>query len=146
MIYWDTACVVKLYTLESDSAVYLELAGASVEPPVSSEILGVELPYALQQKELRGDLKPGGAERVRQQFEADVAAGRWLLVPVGSDVLARASQVAHRCYHHHPPVLLRTVDGLHLATALVLKVRELVTTDLRLRQAAPLFGLAVVPV
>ena len=146
MIYWDTACVVKLYTPESDSVAYLELAGASAEPMASSEILGVELVYALQQKELRGDLKPGSAERIRQKFTADVTAGRWLLVPVGSDVLARASQVAHRCYHHRPPVPLRTVDGLHLATALVLTVRELVTTDQRLRRAAALFDLSVVPV
>ena len=76
---------------------------------------------------------------------ADVAAGRWLLVPVGSDVLARAAQIAHRCYHHHPPVPLRTVDGLQLATALVLMAREIITTDQRLRQAAKLFELSVVP-
>jgi uncharacterized protein len=144
LIYWDTACVLKLYTPEPDSDGYLQLAAASTEPLASSEILGVELVYALHQKELRGALKTGGAERVHRQFVSDVAAGRWLLVPVGSDVLTRAAQVAQRCYHHHPPVPLRTVDGLHLATALVLKAREMVTTDHRLQQAAPLFGLAVV--
>jgi predicted nucleic acid-binding protein len=146
LIYWDTACVLKLYTPEPDSAGYLQLAGESDEPLASSELLSVELAYALHQKELRGALKPGSTERVRQQFVADIAAGRWLLVPVGSDVLVRAAQVAHRCYHHHPPVSLRTVDGLHLATALVLKTQRLVTTDQRLRQAASLFGLVLVTV
>ena len=143
MIYWDTACVLKLYTTEPDSAAYLRLAEQSTEPVASSEILGVELAFALHQKELRGELKPGGAERLRQQFMTDVAAGRWLLAPVGTDVLTRAIHIAQKCFHRRPPLSLRTLDGIHLATALVLKARHVVSTDQRLRQTAVLLGLTL---
>jgi predicted nucleic acid-binding protein len=137
--------VLKLYTTESDSAEYLQLAEESAEPVASSEILRVELAFALHQKELRGELKPGGAERVQQQFAADVVAGRWLLAPVGTDVLEQAVNVAKKCFRRRPPVSLRTLDGIHLATALVLKAQQVISTDQRLREAAVLLGLNLFP-
>ena len=145
MNYWDTSCVLKLYTPEPDSAAYLALAGQATEPLLTSEIMASELTFALHQKESRGDLKAGSAERVLKQFHADCAAGRWLLIPLGRDVLVRAAQLAKACYQRKPPVALRTLDGVHLATALLTKTAGLVTTDERMRQAARVLGLALVP-
>ena len=144
MNYWDTACVLKLYTAETDSAAYLGLAAQATAPLLASEILTTELAYALHEKEWRGDLKRGSVEQVLKQFHADCVAGRWLLIPPGRDVLVQAALVAKSCYEHRPPITLRTLDGLHLATALLAKATHLVTTDERMRQAASALGLALV--
>ena len=145
MNYWDTACVLKLYTAEPDSATYLTLAGQAAEPLLASEILATELTYALYQKELRGALKTGSVERVLKQFQADCDAGRWLLLPLGRDVAIRAAQVATACYQRRPPIAVRTLDGVHLATALLAKATHLVTTDERMRQAARALGMTLTP-
>ena len=142
MIYWDTSCVLKLYTPEDDSGVYLSMAAGSSEPLFSSEVLNTELFYALCQKELRGDIKPGWAERLHKKFCADVEKGRLVLLAVGHDVLAQTVEIARHCYKHRPPVMLRTLDGIHLGTALAAKCTEIITTDRRMRQGADLLGLS----
>lgn len=143
MNYWDTSCVLKLYTAEPDSAQYLALASQATESLLSSEVLTAELYYALSQKELRGEIKVGAAERLWKQFQNDCAAGRWLLLPVGPDVLTRAAQVAKASYRHRPAVTLRTLDGIHLASALSAKAKQLVTADGRMKQGAAVAGLPV---
>jgi predicted nucleic acid-binding protein len=143
MNYWDTSCVLKLYTPEPDSATYLALAGQATEPLVSSEILVAELHAAFCQKELRGELKNGAAERLYKQFNADCDGGRWLLIPLGHDVLTKAVHVAKTGYRHRHPVSLRTLDAIHLASALLAKAGQLVTTDARMKQAAAALALPV---
>lgn len=143
MIYWDTSCVLKLYTPENDSGVYLSMAEESSEPLFSSEVLNAELFYALCQKEIRGDIKPGWAERLHNKFCADLEKGRMVLLAVGRDVLAQAVEVARRCYAQNPPVMLRTLDGIHLGTVLASKCTEIVTTDERMRQGADLLGVVI---
>ena len=145
MNYWDTSCALKLYTWEPDSAEYLRFAGESSEPLASSEVLAVELYFSFCQKEARGDLKRGAAERLRREFEGDVTAGRWLLLPAGRDVVERAISLADACYHHRPPVMLRTLDGIHLATADLAGADQIITTGSRLRAAAQRMGLALWP-
>lgn len=142
MIYWDTSCVLKLYTPENDSETYLSMADESSEPLVSSEVLDTELFYALRQKEIRGDIGRGWAERLHKKFCADVEKGRLVLLAVGRDVLAQAVGVARRCYAEKPPVLLRTLDGIHLGTALTAGCTAIVTTDRRMRQGADLLELS----
>ncbi|MCK5849397.1 MAG: type II toxin-antitoxin system VapC family toxin [Kiritimatiellae bacterium] len=143
MIYWDTSCVLKLYAPEEDSELYLNLADSTTEPFFSSEILNTELFYAFCQKELRGDIKQGWAELLHKKFCADVDGGRFVLLTVGRDILVQSNEVARRCYAHKPPVLLRTLDGIHLATTLVAKCTEIVTTDQRMQQAAQILGVSV---
>ena len=144
MNYWDTSCVLKLYTPEPDSETYLALAGQTREPLVASEILTTELYAAFCQKELRGNLKRGSADRLRQRFEADCADGRWLLLPIGHEVLTEAVRLTKSCYQHRPPIPLRTLDSIHLASALSARAASLVTADVRMRQAAVILGLTVV--
>ena len=141
MIYWDTSCVLKLYTPEPDSTVYLTQAGQSTDPLLSSAVLRIELYYALRQKELRGDITSGAADHSIQQFEADCNKGRWTLVAIAQDVLVKANELARICYTHRPPVHLRTLDGIHLATAILAKAQQVVTTDTRMRTAAGILGI-----
>ena len=134
--------MLKLYTPENDSGVYLDMADGTSEPFFSSEVLNAELYYAFCQKEIRGDIKPGWAKLLHKKFCADVGKGRFVLLTVGRDVLVQSVEVARRCYARKPPVMLRTLDGIHLGTALAAKCTEIVTTDQRMQQGAALLGLS----
>jgi predicted nucleic acid-binding protein len=141
MTYWDTSCVVKLYTAELDSAEWEDAAVLAGESLVSSALLRVELAYAFEQKEARGEILRGSTQALLRVFENDIAEGRYQLVPVGSDVLQTACKIAAECYHSQPVVSLRTLDGIHLATAILLKCKRIATADARMQAAAPLLGL-----
>jgi predicted nucleic acid-binding protein len=143
MTYWDTSCVLKLYVSEVDSKRWQELAMAEQEPLLCSSLLLAELAFALAAKDARGDLVAGGASALRALFHDDVEKGRFRLIPCGSDVLEEAARIAELCYAASPRIPLRTLDGLHLATACLLHCRDLVTTDRRMRDAARLLGITV---
>lgn len=49
------------------------------------------------------------------------------------------------CYRQTPPIPLRTLDALHLASARVVGETELVATDKRVRDAAKLLGFTLLP-
>lgn len=144
MIYWDTSCVLKLYVSESDSSHWERQATTLDGPFVSSAIIEAELACALVRKELQADLVPGGAQKLLEVFRQDVRAGRFQLFPVGSDVLASVHGLASLCSTHPPPIFLRTLDAIHLATATLLKCRQVATADDRMRLAAARLELDVV--
>ena len=144
MIYWDTSCAIKLYTEESDSALWQSIAVNSLTDRVSSALLEVELAFALTQKELRGEVAPGGANALLRIFRHDIKVGRFLLFPLGSDVIRRATVLAGEAAACRPACSLRTLDGLHLATAAILRCKGIATTDVRMKAGAHLLGFPVV--
>lgn len=141
MIYWDTSCVLKLYTAESDSVAWQAVALDAEDDFASSALLETELAFALEQKESRRELKPGGAHSLLHVFRRDLKEGRFVLYPVGADVLKSASDLAAACYQAAHPVPIRTLDGIHLATCRRLKCRLLATADHRMKAAAKLLGI-----
>ena len=143
MIYWDTSCVVKLYAAEVDSEKLLALAAKADDAFCCSAMLTAELFFAFRQKELRREVKPGGAAALFSAYERDAECGRFVLLPVGQDVLVDAIEVAKACLDRTPPIPVRTLDGIHLATARLMRVSGIVTTDERMRAAAMLLGIPI---
>lgn len=141
MIYWDTSCVVKLYAVEADSDAYLDVASRSQDEFCSSEILLVEMRYALGRKELMGEIRHGAAESLYRRFMDDSSDGMFTLAPIGRDVMESAVDVARVLMKHDHPIHLRTLDGIHVATARVLGADTMLTTDGRVREAAVRLGL-----
>jgi len=140
--YWDTSCVLKLYCHEADSPRYLERVAKSKDPLTSSALLSSELIFALHQKELCDQLPPGAAARLYDRYLSDVSSGRFLLLPIGDDVRDEARRIAVACYLT-PVIPLRTLDGLHLASARLSGCRDILTTDKRMKAAAHRLGLNV---
>jgi predicted nucleic acid-binding protein len=140
LVYWDTSCVLKLYVSESDSDVWTRLAVSGDEDFAASALIEAELACALQHKEARGEVVPGGAAKLLGAFRRDVRAGRFTLYPVGSDVIAQAVSLSRQCYEHVPAIPVRALDALHLATSLLLKCTRVATTDERMRRAAGVLG------
>ncbi len=145
MAYWDTACLVKLYVVESDSAVFRMHVrnGATV---VTCEIARMELWTAFRRKEAVGDLGSGGARAALDAFDDDVSAGRVVVNSLDSATDSEFETLIETCYTKAPPVLLRTLDAIHLAAARTSQETEIVTTDGRMRAAAPLLGFSLFPV
>ena len=97
--------------------------------------------FAVRAKEARGEIPSGGSARVLSQFQTDLQRGRYLLVPLGIDIKACTKDIAARTLQVEPPVFLRTLDGIHIATALELGASELITADKKMADAAILLGI-----
>ena len=88
---------------------------------------------------------PGAAEAIFARFEADVAAGRVILLPMDSAVEERFRNLTLRLHRLVPPVFARTLDAIHLATADNHAATGLVVTDVNLRKCAVAIGLKIFP-
>ena len=144
MIYWDTSCVLKLYARESDSEAWQEHALACRDDLVASALLEAELAYALTRKERSGAIQPQAAERLLSMFRGDVEKGRFTLYPIGTDVLRTAIEIAIQCAKSAKTPTVRTLDGIHLATAQLLRCKAMATADQRMRAAARILKIPLV--
>jgi uncharacterized protein len=122
LIYLDTSTALKLVKQESESAAASAFIGDRTDL-MSSALLAVEA----RRGTLRND--PTALPRV------DVVLSRVDMIGISDAVIESASRL--------PDVMLRSLDAIHLATALL--VREeldvLLTYDARLRTAAEAHGL-----
>ena len=145
MQYWDTSALLKLYVAEPDSSDFLQLLSDTGAPILTSAVTAIELQCALYRKELAGDLKEGGAHHAFQKFQADVTKGRIVNVPAGDDVSAASGEIIRSAFGGRRPVMVRSLDVIHLASAVVGGSETLVATDLRLREAAKRAGFTLAP-
>ena len=139
--YWDTSCVLALYAPEEISSQAAELASLEKGQIHSSSIVEFEMTFAVHAKEARSEIPRGSSGRVLSQFQTDLQRGRFLLVPLGIDIKASTKDIAARTLKAEPPVFLRTLDGIHIATALKLGSSELITADRKMADAATRLGI-----
>jgi len=145
MSYWDTSALVKLYAQEPDSTVFENCALNTPAKPVTSRVAIYEARAVFWRKESAGALQPGSAEQLCAQLLQDVAAMELRLVEWGAEVEREYGQVLRDCHQQSPPIPLRTLDALHLASARVARETELVATDKRMRDAAKTLGFTLFP-
>jgi predicted nucleic acid-binding protein len=143
--YWDTSALAKLYVSEPDSLSFRRHAAQAGMPPVTAEVTSLEMRRVAFRKELAGGLQPGTAQTTVAQVEGDVTAGTLEIVEQTRTVVREFDQLMAACYRRSPPLPLRTLDALHLASARVAGETEIVATDRRLREAALFLGFALFP-
>jgi uncharacterized protein len=143
-IYWDTSAILKLYAPEPDSGDYLRLLIQQPEDLAISFLHGVELYFALGGKESRGELAAGSAKRLFQLFEQHVKSGRYFVIPWGDDVALQAQTLLDTLLNATPPVMLRSLDGVHLGVLRAARIQSVVTADVRMRDAARIAGIGVI--
>lgn len=123
--YFDTSALVKLVLAEAESDVLVDWLNAEEPDVVSSDLARAELPRAV----------------ARNHPDAPVRAGRLLesieLLPLTVAAFTEAGRIG--------PATLRTLDAIHLATALRLgsDLEGIVAYDDRLADAARRNGVAV---
>jgi predicted nucleic acid-binding protein len=122
--YFDASAIAKLIHEERESLALVDFLDDPMEA-VTSAMSGVEVPRALRR------------HGVADEEVAEALKGL-IVVSVDADILARASALE--------PTTLRSLDALHLATALAVGTDglQVVTYDDRLAQAAREQGLTVV--
>lgn len=126
MLYLDSSAIVKLIASEPETASLVELLRADPDA-VSSTLARVETVRAVRR---------AGSTRERLS-RAEAILDRIALVPLEEGILHRAA--------HLSPADLRTLDAIHLATALSLEsdISGMVTYDARLAKAAEGSGVIV---
>ena len=144
MQYWDTSALAKLYVSEPDSAQFTAYLAAT-GPITTSDLARWELFRVLDRQEAKGLLPNGAAEIVFACFLADVAAGKVGLLPMDSPLETRFQQLVLRLQHLNPPLEVRTLDGIHIATADLHGADALVATDANMRKCAAAIGLKLYP-
>jgi predicted nucleic acid-binding protein len=119
LVYLDSSALVKLVVTEPESTALMDLLRARPDR-VSSAVALTEVPRALR--------RAGFGTRERRRARELLA--RLALVDVDRHILAAAAAL--------DPPTLRTLDAIHLATALAVRddLAALVTYDRRLRAAA----------
>lgn len=142
MLYWDTSTLIKLYAEEFDSGEWENLAVRSGVALRTSVLTDAEMAFALRQKEMRNEISGGSAAALHKIFRADVKAGRIRLFPLGNAVIEEAVRMSVGTNEASPS--LRTLDGLHLATARVADCGGVATADKRMRAAAKAAGFRIV--
>jgi predicted nucleic acid-binding protein len=124
VLYLDSSAIVKLVAREPETPELVEAVRADPEV-VSSALAWTEIIRAVRRAR-------GRIARAREVLEGIA------LVPIDDGIIRGAADLA--------PVGLRTLDALHIATALSLgeDITSLVTYDDRLAEAAATAGIEVI--
>ncbi|HEX5719953.1 MAG TPA: type II toxin-antitoxin system VapC family toxin [Thermoanaerobaculia bacterium] len=138
-LYAESSAVLGwLLAEETAGAVVEALDGA--EMVVASELTLIECDRTLLRARAAGELSDFEAARRRNLLEA--ASAHWNLLPLGRDIVERA----RRPFPGEP---LRTLDALHIASALAARSAvpglALLTLDNRVRGSAAELGFRIVP-
>lgn len=145
MAFWDTSALLKLYVRERDSDRFHHLIQTLPEKTAISELSLAEMHRALWAKELARAVPANFAQKAFREFRADVETAVLDVLPFGRAVQEEFDRIIPICYQAGPPVPVRTLDGLLLASAITARAVQLVSTDSRMRAAAALLGLRVLP-
>lgn len=124
-IYADTSVFVSIYMLESRSAEAQRWL--SSEPVIWLTPLHVaELTHAIEQHVFWKKVTPENALRLHQAFKEHRESGFWQEVAVPDSAYVRCVELARR---HCSRLGLRTLDTLHVASALELRASAFWTFD-----------------
>lgn len=139
----DSSLIVALYLNEADSP-RADAACAAVEPPLLlTDWHRVEIANAFQRAVKTARITAGQAAQLWQDFTSDIAAGRFEIVsPDHAAVLTQTIELTEK---HTATLGTRTLDLVHIATALKIRAGDFLSFDGRQRQAASAEGLNVFP-
>jgi predicted nucleic acid-binding protein len=126
-VYADSSFVVSLYVTDAHSAEARQrVKGAP--PLVLTPFHRAEWEHALGQHQFRGNLTSEAARRIHAQFISDEASGLFHIDVVPDNAFELCAELARR---HGSSLAMRTLDSLHVACALELKVERFWTFDER---------------
>ena len=138
--YADTSFLVSLYVLDSNSALAAEQM-KHIKLPVWLTPFGeVELVNALYLRLFRRELLRSQVNTAHSLLTRDIQDGVFATKPLMSAVYARAKLISRK---QTPRLGTRTLDVLHVASALVLQADPFFTFDRNQGKLAKAMGLVV---
>jgi predicted nucleic acid-binding protein len=139
-VYADTSFLVSLYTLDVNSARAAASMKEIQEPLPMTPFGEVELTNALELRVFRRELKVSHRDAARRALRDDIEAGVYSIKPFVTAMF----ETAHRLSRARTAKLgTRTLDILHVASALVLEASAFYTFDSRQAELASQVGLKI---
>lgn len=138
--YCDTSVLVSIYLADKHSykaAQWLQKAELPIPLSLFSEL---ELISAVQQRLFRKEITVQEAVKCQHDIQDDISQGIYKRVSLESKEYSQALELVRR---HTSSIGCRTLDVLHVASALLLNIREFVTCDTRQKLLAQTAGLKV---
>ncbi|HEY5328544.1 MAG TPA: type II toxin-antitoxin system VapC family toxin [Acidobacteriaceae bacterium] len=136
--YLDTSFLIKLYVYENDSLEAARSLAASKAKRVINRLTGIEVATTFRRKSLDGYLTASESQMAVGSFNEDMSVGLYDRKPVGEAVFALAEDLVER---HGDFIRLRSLDLLHVATALHYGIDGFATYDVQLRVLVERVGL-----
>jgi predicted nucleic acid-binding protein len=138
-IYVDPSALLKLYIHEPESAA-MNAWRARVRGALPITLHSrLEIANGISLAAFRKAITTGAMADALLSFEEDLADGRYIEIDVVWRATLRRAADISRTYT--PKLGCRSLDVLHVATALELGLRDFVTFDVRQRQVARAVGL-----
>jgi predicted nucleic acid-binding protein len=139
-VYADTSFLVSLYVLDTNS----ERAAAHIQqakfPILLTSFGELELTNAISLRLFRKELVPSKVKAAHALVQKDLMDGVLLIKPLTTGIFERATQMARR---RTPQLGTRTLDILHVASALELKAEMFYTFDHNQEKLARAEGLVL---
>ena len=144
MNYADSGFIVSLYRPSEElSRVARRTIKQSPGPVMLSPLSLLEIRNALNMAIRRGEMGEAEREAVLADIRRQIEAGFFRMAEVSqSEIYAKAGELSDR---HTPALLTRSLDLMHVGTALLCKAKRFLSTDTRQRAAAKAEGLEVKP-
>lgn len=138
-VYVDTGILVKTYVLEENSPAAVDLVERAGDPLLYSHVHALELENAIRLKRFRGELTPAQERAAIRDFRDDLGSGR--LVLPRYDLAAAFRRAERLSERFSGSTGTRSLDLLHVATALEMGCEGFATWDVRQRRVAVRAGL-----
>ena len=138
-LYAESSAVLG-WLLDEDSAPIVRRSLAAAEIIVASDLTLIECDRVILRAAALGQLTE--AEAADRRAHLTAAASHWQILRVAPEIVERARQP-------FPGEPIRTLDAIHLASALVARTAivglRLLSLDDRVRKAAKKLGLDIIP-
>lgn len=141
-IYADPSALARLYAHQTGSCEMVAWRGKTDGALPVTHHGRTEIVNAIAAALFRKEISPSEAEAAYGYLESDFASGHL----IQADILWRAAlnRAAELSRAHTPMLGTRTLDVLHVACALELKLRHFLTFDERQRKLAIAVGLKTI--
>lgn len=140
-VYPDTSFIVCCY-LPQQFSREADTRMARGSQALVTPLQQVETAHAIFLQAFRGVIRADQAESAYSDFEQDCNLRRWKTTPLPTTSFALCTQIARL---HASTIGTRTLDALHVAVALELKVDSFWTFDNRQARLAEAMGLNIYP-
>lgn len=139
-VYVDTSFLVSIYLTDRHSSAARKRI-VTAPAPFLTPLHRAEWAHALAQHVFRQQLSAEQAKIFDQQLETDKTGGVWLVSDVPENAFDICADLGRR---YGPRLGVRTLDSLHVASALELKAEQFWTFDDRQIRLAAATGLRTV--
>lgn len=144
MAYIDTSVIVKLYSLEAHSLEVAKWIRKNNEAIPLTNLHELEFTNAICLKQFRGELSSDKANQILSRFEEHKKEGIYYHPKLNwADIWSASLDFSK---NHTGISGSRSLDILHVASAIILKFNRFVTLDVRQADLAKRTGLKVIKI